>query len=291
MTRRRVRRSRLLPLPSRRLRRRRTTVLARRDPPRQVYKNALGDGAALTSAGLPWVLPWKVSWPSSDVSAQTHWFARALPDYIQLTETSESSGSSSSSSDASASDSSSSSVECRVASMDFAMVQSTPRASSGVAASGSTSLDVPISVRFVQNGRAAAARPLPLAVGDLEAYVESVHARYIGEQRGWDRWLDNHIAIDVLNTTAGRDGGGYLDDVARHLAAIGVRFHAHLTKQARRRAAARFLLSFWFGSFGFGFGSSVTLPAVVVPRHTSIAGGATNVAFSGCVLARACGGG
>ena len=74
-----------------------------------------------------------------------------------------------------------------------------------------------VEARFIHN---PAARVGSRSVADFEAYTRELHASAVGTDRGWDRWLDTHVAIDVSSSE-------YLDATSARLAAGGIPFHAH----------------------------------------------------------------
>lgn len=104
-------------------------------------------------------------------------------------------------------------------------------------------IDWPVYVRFVENG-AAGTKGLPWGVRDLEEYVEGVHDEFLGTQAGWDRWVDNHVGLELDSNY----GQGYLDHVGRALASNGVKFHAHVT--FRNDSAAGASGSIWTQGVG-----------------------------------------
>ena len=83
--------------------------------------------------------------------------------------------------------------------------------------------DMPIAVRFVSTP-SLGVNGAKWKVKDFEEYVETVHALYMDRQRGWDRWIDNHIGFQIDPQL----GQGYLDHLPPKLDANGVRWHAHL---------------------------------------------------------------
>ena len=156
-----------------------------------------------TAAGLPWPMPWKLSWPTSDVTKPLHWFDSNLPDYTSMRYQACGSG-------------------CHLAEMMLKLSES-------LVTNGTErmrTVQTPVLVRFVQNNDAGTSG-LPWGVSDFEEYVEAVHERYVGEQRGWDRWLDNHIGLEIDNEA----GLGFLDHVGAQLERNGVKFHAHTTQR------------------------------------------------------------
>ena len=56
--------------------------------------------------------------------------------------------------------------------------------------------DIPIVVRFVSTP-SLGVNGAKWAIKDFEEYVETVHALYMDHQRGWDRWIDNHIGFQL----------------------------------------------------------------------------------------------
>ena len=54
---------------------------------------------------------------------------------------------------------------------------------------------------------------------DFLKHVQSVHDKRLGTQRGWDRWLDNHLGLMYQ--------GVHLDDIAPTLVENGVGFRAY----------------------------------------------------------------
>ena len=56
--------------------------------------------------------------------------------------------------------------------------------------------DLPIAVRFVSTP-SLGVNGAKWAIKDFEEYVETVHALYMDHQRGWDRWIDNHIGFQI----------------------------------------------------------------------------------------------
>ena len=156
-----------------------------------------------TAAGLPWPMPWKLSWPTSDVTKPLHWFDSNLPDYTSMRYQACGSG-------------------CHLAEMMLKLSES-------LVTNGTErmrTVQTPVLVRFVQNNDAGTSG-LPWGVRDFEEYVEAVHERYVGEQAGWDRWLDNHIGLEIDNEA----GLGFLDHVGAQLERNGVKFHAHTTQR------------------------------------------------------------
>ena len=62
------------------------------------------------------------------------------------------------------------------------------------------------------------------ALAALEGDVQRAHERFTGENKGWDRWLDSHLGVQLPATA--------LDAVAARLAAAGRPYKAHLNSAA-----------------------------------------------------------
>ena len=74
-------------------------------------------------------------------------------------------------------------------------------------------------IRVVQN---PSARTGAWTVEDYGAYVKDVHARWTGQNRGWDRWLDNHLGLEVSGDA------GRLDRYVALLDARNISFRAKM---------------------------------------------------------------
>jgi hypothetical protein len=61
-------------------------------------------------------------------------------------------------------------------------------------------------------------------VSQWARYIQSVHATWTGENAGWDRWLDNHVGIEV----GGSATGGALDRYVPRLERHNVSFRAKM---------------------------------------------------------------
>ena len=85
--------------------------------------------------------------------------------------------------------------------------------------------DAPVAVRFVETPHAGV-NGENWTIADFEAYIEGVHNLYMSYEKGWDRWIDNHIGFEIDPQL----GQGFLDHLAPKLTANGVRWHAHLDK-------------------------------------------------------------
>ena len=159
--------------------------------------------SVLTGAGLPWAMPWKVSWPTSDAKRAHEWLHLAVGKFVAPQHVKCSTG-------------------CQMTELLLRMTASAPNASNA-----NDDLmwyrDAPVLVRFVQNDDAGK-NGLSYGIAELEEYVEGVHQAYLGFERGWDRWIDNHVGLAVDAEL----GLGHLDHIGRDLAAAGVRFHAHV---------------------------------------------------------------
>jgi len=59
-------------------------------------------------------------------------------------------------------------------------------------------------------------------VADYEEYQMSVHKKYVGQNTGWDAFMDNHWCVGV-------DHSKYLDATAKLWAVDGVSWHGHKT--------------------------------------------------------------
>ena len=146
----------------------------------------------------------QISWPSSDVAKPLRWFESNLKDYVSLRKKQCNSG-------------------CHVAEMMLKLAESL------VDANGTETMsdvESPIIVRFVENSNAGTSG-LPWGITDFEEYIEGVHELYLGEQQGWDRWLDNHIGLEINN----EEGQGFLDHIGAKLKENGVKYHAHTTQR------------------------------------------------------------
>jgi hypothetical protein len=175
-------------------------------------KSVTFQGGDYNDAGLRTPLPWKSSWPTSDASKFVRFFESNVGDFVTLKN-----------------HSCGNVVGCP----GGHFVEMTARLSMTLTSSGDDAagwadinmemIDFPIAVRFVTTPHAGANGEKWLST-DFDEYVQSVHALYMRTQRGWDRWIDNHIALEIEP----QNGMGYLDHVAKRLQANGVRWHAHL---------------------------------------------------------------
>jgi len=74
-------------------------------------------------------------------------------------------------------------------------------------------------VRYVNN---PSAKIGSRTVEDYEKYQMGVHAEYVGQNKGWDAFMDNHWCVGVSHSQ-------YLDETAKLWAADNVSWHAHKT--------------------------------------------------------------
>jgi len=74
-------------------------------------------------------------------------------------------------------------------------------------------------VRYVSN---PLARVGAKTVKEYEDYQMKVHAKYVGQDEGWDAWMDNHWCVGVSHSVA-------LDSIAKLWASNNVSWHAHKT--------------------------------------------------------------
>lgn len=170
------------------------------------YASSVADYLSQGADGLPFAMMAKVSHPTLDRDAVASWMkSNAALDLEKL----ESESLSDDGSDDSADDASGKSKKlgaCKVASVSLSKYQDAGHAS----------------LMFVEDARKSESSEKAFSVKsevwEFISHVEKVHVTHMGTQRGWDRWMDNHVGLVYQ--------GVHLDDIAPTLVQNSVGFHA-----------------------------------------------------------------